>query len=49
MVDEKLRKILLEFLSKKPYIPTYEYEPLTDQILNLIKDQEPKVAEPEVI
>lgn len=40
---EKLRETFLEFISKKPYVPTYEREKLTDQLLDLIKAQpEPK-------
>jgi hypothetical protein len=43
---QKLREILLAFLSQKPYVPTYEHGPLTDQIIDLVKAQEPQVAEP---
>jgi hypothetical protein len=36
---EKLRIVLREFFDKKPYIPTYEFEPLTDRVLELVKGQ----------
>ncbi len=36
---KKLRETLLEFLTRKPYVPTYERELLTDQVLELVKGQ----------
>jgi len=44
---KKLRETLLEFLTRKPYVPTYEREPLTDNVIDLLKNQlELEVPEP---
>jgi len=45
---EKFRGTLLEFLSRKQYVPSFQREPLTDQVLELVKSQlEQEVPEPE--
>lgn len=44
---KKLRGPLLEFLSRLPYVPTYEVEPLTDRVVELVKGQlEQEAPEP---
>jgi putative lipoic acid-binding regulatory protein len=43
---EKLRPALLEFLTKKPYVPTVEREKLTDQVIELVQTHdEPRKEE----